>query len=77
MGNDGARGLRRLRDAGAHTIAESEESAVVFGMPREAIALDAAREILPRSRVLEGLLAPFRGPGGFVQAIPPLAVGCR
>jgi len=63
MGCDGARGLRSLRCAGAHTIAESEETAVVFGMPREAIALGAARQILPLNRVLHGLLEPF-GTGG-------------
>ncbi len=46
MGNDGAAGLKRLRDAGARTIAQDEKSCVVFGMPREAILLGAAQEIL-------------------------------
>jgi two-component system chemotaxis response regulator CheB len=46
MGDDGARGLLRMRQAGATTIAESESSAVVFGMPKEAIARGAAEMVL-------------------------------
>jgi two-component system chemotaxis response regulator CheB len=46
MGADGALGLKRLRDAGARTIAQDEKSCVVFGMPREAIRLGAAEEVL-------------------------------
>ncbi len=60
MGNDGAKGLKSLRDAGAHTVAESEETAVVFGMPQEAIALGAAKEIVPLHEVLGSLFKPFR-----------------
>jgi len=47
MGDDGARGLKELRDAGAHTVAQDEATCVVFGMPREAIRLGAARRVLP------------------------------
>ncbi|MBZ5608415.1 MAG: chemotaxis response regulator protein-glutamate methylesterase [Acidobacteriia bacterium] len=47
MGADGARGLLEMQHAGARTIAQDEASCVVFGMPREAIALGAADEILP------------------------------
>jgi two-component system chemotaxis response regulator CheB len=47
MGADGARGLLKMRQAGARTIAQDEASCVVFGMPREAIAMGAAEEILP------------------------------
>jgi two-component system chemotaxis response regulator CheB len=46
MGDDGARGLKEMRDAGAHTVAQDEASCVVFGMPKEAIRLDAAARIL-------------------------------
>ena len=47
MGDDGARGLLALRQAGAATMAQDEATCVVFGMPREAIALGAAQEVLP------------------------------
>lgn len=46
MGKDGAAGLLNLRDNGAVTIAQSEATCVVFGMPREAIRLGAAKSIL-------------------------------
>ncbi|MEA1647988.1 chemotaxis response regulator protein-glutamate methylesterase [Nitrospirillum sp. BR 11164] len=47
MGDDGARGLLEMKGAGAQTIAQDEATSVVFGMPREAIALGAADKILP------------------------------
>ena len=46
MGDDGARGLLAMREAGARTAAQDEASCVVFGMPREAIRLGAAAEVL-------------------------------
>ena len=51
MGDDGARGLRDMRDAGAQTAAQDEASSVVFGMPREAIKLGAAGSVLALSQV--------------------------
>ncbi len=45
MGNDGAAGLLEMKEAGAYTIAQNEESCVVFGMPKEAIKLNAAKTI--------------------------------
>lgn len=47
MGRDGAAGLLKMRQAGAKTIAQDEQSSVVFGMPKEAIKLDAADRVLP------------------------------
>lgn len=47
MGDDGARGLLAMREAGAHTLAQDEASCVVYGMPREAVALGAAQKVLP------------------------------
>jgi two-component system chemotaxis response regulator CheB len=51
MGDDGATGLKELREAGAQTIAQDEASCVVFGMPRAAIALGAASRVLPLGAV--------------------------
>ncbi len=47
MGRDGAAGMKQMHDRGAYTIAQDEQSCIVFGMPREAIALDAADAVLP------------------------------
>lgn len=51
MGRDGARGLKEIRARGGHTIAQDEASSVVFGMPREAIALGAAEKVLPLNQI--------------------------
>lgn len=51
MGGDGAEGLRAICQAGGVTIAQDEESSVVFGMPKQAIALGAARHILPVHKI--------------------------
>jgi len=47
MGDDGARGLKEMQEAGADTVAQDEKSCVVFGMPKEAIALGAAGKVMP------------------------------
>lgn len=56
MGADGARGLLAMRDAGAHTIAQDQDSCVVYGMPREAVRMEAAVEVLPLDRIAQRLL---------------------
>jgi two-component system, chemotaxis family, protein-glutamate methylesterase/glutaminase len=60
MGDDGATGLLTMRQAGAHTIAQDEQSCVVFGMPKEAIARGGAERIVPLNRVADVLLAYAR-----------------
>jgi two-component system chemotaxis response regulator CheB len=51
MGSDGADGLLKMRQTGAHTIAQNEQSCVVFGMPKEAIRLGAAEKVLSLKNV--------------------------
>lgn len=51
MGRDGAEGMAAMARAGCITVAQDEESCVVFGMPQQAIALGAARHVLPLSRI--------------------------
>jgi len=53
MGNDGAAGLLAMRQAGARTLAQDEATCVVYGMPREAVALGAAEEVLPLGKLAE------------------------
>jgi two-component system chemotaxis response regulator CheB len=51
MGDDGARSLLEMKEAGAYTVAQDEESSVVFGMPKEAIQRGAAQRVLSLGRV--------------------------
>ena len=51
MGDDGARGLSEMKQAGAHTIAQDEATCVVFGMPKEAIARGAADKIVALDKI--------------------------
>ncbi|MBQ0931333.1 chemotaxis response regulator protein-glutamate methylesterase [Ideonella sp. 4Y16] len=60
MGDDGARGLRDMHDAGALTAAQDQASSVVFGMPKEAIRLGAADAVLPLPEIAPWLLQQAR-----------------
>ncbi len=60
MGDDGARGMKEMYDAGAHTVAQDEQSCVVFGMPKVAIELGGVRQILPLNRIHEAIAAAGR-----------------
>jgi two-component system chemotaxis response regulator CheB len=62
MGDDGARGMKMLHDMGARTIAQDEETCVVFGMPKEAINLGAVDHVLPINQVA-GAITAFDGRG--------------
>ncbi len=55
MGDDGAKGLKEMRDSGAHTIAQDEQSCVVFGMPKEAIKLGAATEVMALNQIAKSI----------------------
>lgn len=63
MGRDGADGLLRMRQAGSYTLAQDEASCVVFGMPREAIALGAAHEVVPLQEMSQRVMAYLRSLG--------------
>jgi two-component system chemotaxis response regulator CheB len=57
MGEDGAAGMREMKEAGARTIAQDEESCVVFGMPKKAIELNAVDLVLPLSTIPAAVIA--------------------
>jgi two-component system, chemotaxis family, protein-glutamate methylesterase/glutaminase len=59
MGHDGASGLLAMKNAGAHTIAQDEASSVVYGMPREAVAINAANQILALTDMPSKLISYF------------------
>ena len=56
MGDDGARGMKVMHDGGARTIAQNEETCVVFGMPKEAIKLQAVDDILPLESIARAIM---------------------
>jgi two-component system chemotaxis response regulator CheB len=61
MGNDGAKAMKEMRDAGSYNYVQDEASCVVFGMPREAILHGAADEVLPLVAIAPALLAKLSG----------------
>ncbi|MEL0123795.1 MAG: chemotaxis protein CheB, partial [Paracoccaceae bacterium] len=62
MGKDGAKGLLKMQQQGGHTIAQDEESSVVFGMPKAAIDLGAANEVLSLHGIAQSLGQRFERP---------------
>ena len=60
MGADGAKGLLAMKANGAYTVAQDEETCVVYGMPREAARLGAALEVLPLQQIADALLSAHR-----------------
>ena len=60
MGDDGARGMLEMKEAGAHTIAQDENSCVVFGMPKEAIKLGGADKVLPLSDISKYIMSKVK-----------------
>ncbi len=60
MGDDGANGMKEMKDAGAATIAQDEASCVVFGMPHEAIKRGAVDKVLPLEEIAMAVLRSTR-----------------
>ena len=56
MGDDGAKGMLEMKEAGAYTIAQDENTCVVFGMPKEAIKLRAVDEVIPLEAIARAVL---------------------
>ena len=69
MGRDGAAGLLEMKKAGAYTLAQDEASCIVFGMPREAIALGAADEITSLPEMSRRVMARLSSMGDRVQRV--------
>jgi two-component system chemotaxis response regulator CheB len=61
MGNDGAKAMKEMKDAGSYNLVQDEASCVVFGMPREAIAHGAADEVLPLKDIAAALIHKLNG----------------
>jgi len=57
MGNDGAKAMREMKDAGSYNYVQDESTCIVFGMPREAILHGAADEVLPLIQIAPSLIA--------------------
>jgi two-component system chemotaxis response regulator CheB len=64
MGKDGAIGMLEMRQAGAYNLAQDEASCVVFGMPREAIAVGAVDEVVPIQEMTQRVLTRLMVTGG-------------
>jgi two-component system chemotaxis response regulator CheB len=60
MGDDGARGMKEMHDAGARTVAQDEATCVVFGMPKEAIKLGGVDRVLPLNQIPAAIVAAGR-----------------
>jgi two-component system chemotaxis response regulator CheB len=61
MGNDGAKAMKEMKDAGSYNYVQDEASCIVFGMPREAIQCGAADEILPLTEIAPAVLSRLGG----------------
>jgi two-component system, chemotaxis family, protein-glutamate methylesterase/glutaminase len=57
MGDDGARGMKLLHDKGARTLAQDEASCVVYGMPKEAVAMGGVDDVMPLGQVARAVMA--------------------
>jgi two-component system chemotaxis response regulator CheB len=62
MGADGARGLLAMHECGAYTLAQDEKTSIVFGMPKEAIKLNAVDEVVPLQAVTQSIISALNDP---------------
>jgi two-component system, chemotaxis family, protein-glutamate methylesterase/glutaminase len=69
MGKDGAQGLLEMKQAGAYTFAQDEASCVVYGMPREAVAIGAANEVVPLPNMASRILSRLSMWGERIQRV--------
>lgn len=60
MGDDGARGLGEMKEAGAYTIAQDEKSSIVYGMPKEALKYDLSAKVIPLNDISKHVIAYLR-----------------
>lgn len=61
MGDDGAKGMLEMKEAGTYNIAQDEATSVIFGMPQEAIKLGGVDKICPLERIAEAVLGKCAG----------------
>ncbi|CAG2154477.1 protein-glutamate methylesterase/protein-glutamine glutaminase [Cupriavidus plantarum] len=69
MGKDGAQGMLRMRDAGAYNLAQDEQSCIVFGMPKEAIATGGVHEVVPLQSMSQRVMAHLATFGARAQRV--------
>ncbi|AGW92717.1 MULTISPECIES: protein-glutamate methylesterase/protein-glutamine glutaminase [Cupriavidus] len=69
MGKDGARGMLRMREAGAYNLAQDEHTCIVFGMPKEAIAAGGVHEVVPLPAMTQRVMARLATYGTRAQRV--------
>ncbi|GAA0828748.1 MAG: chemotaxis response regulator protein-glutamate methylesterase [Cupriavidus sp.] len=69
MGKDGARGMLRMREAGAYNLAQDEQSCIVFGMPKEAIATGGVHEVVPLHQMSQRVMTHLATFGARAQRV--------
>ncbi|MWL90609.1 chemotaxis response regulator protein-glutamate methylesterase [Cupriavidus sp. SW-Y-13] len=69
MGKDGARGMLRMKEAGSYNLAQDEQSCIVFGMPKEAIATGGVHEVVPLHQMSQRVMAHLATFGARAQRV--------
>jgi two-component system chemotaxis response regulator CheB len=77
MGSDGAQGMRKLKQAGAATMTQDEQTCVVYGMPRSAVELGVVDQVLPLGRIPQALMRTLQDRAGKTSPAGPSAAGPR